>query len=228
MLAKEPIFSTELPDLNMYQVFSEDEEVLLFYDEEVEQVIRFLKDEKFDLFFGKNLFADKYKSPLLEMISFSLVKLLKVLRSDEDIILLAIAFWQVLKFDKIGSLRSFVQKVAGGGDFYLSEFFEPGAHISCIDSACLTQVMAARFGIKGHIKRYDKDNPISHHVFVSEQGRVVDPTFGLRDGGFYLAESMIWEKMAAVQRAINAILETRNQPIWEINNKNKRPSAYLN
>ncbi len=110
--------------------------------------------------------------------------------TDEDRMLIAIAYWQICKLQKVPSVLKFLIKGAKGGRSFDHNFLEFGGMYTCVDTSAITAVVCEKLGINGKIKNDGIGSVMGfHHFFETETGRIIDVPFGLLESGFFFDSS---------------------------------------
>ncbi len=110
--------------------------------------------------------------------------------SDEDRMLIAIAYWQICKLRKVPSVLKFLIKGAKGGRSVDHSFLEDGGMYTCVDTSAIIAVVCEKLGIEGEIKNDGIGSVMGfHHFFETKTGRIIDVPFGLLESGFFFDSS---------------------------------------
>ncbi len=118
--------------------------------------------------------------------------------TEEDSVLLAIAFWQYTNLGKTRKASELISKaifrvlksLCGDAPVKIDRVLQGGQIANCFDSSTLTLNLAEQFGIKGEIKRYPIPKSKNlHYFFQAESGRIIDINLGSLRSGFFFDEA---------------------------------------
>lgn len=173
-----------------YHIPPEKRELIEKWKQEIQEILDVILATPFDREKITQLVQKKEGKQNFLVDSF-LDKVEKGTLSQEALIVGAISLWE-LREKTDWSIAASTLKPFLGGTHPLSEVFEKGKTINCIDTTELTRQMAQEFGVKGEIVDIGMSNrletigdPNGHKFFMSEGGSISDGWYGRKRGGFF-------------------------------------------
>ncbi len=188
-----------------YTVVGESAAVLATWKEEIEQLVLVLKEKNKALVKAAMTNDKKIRGnpkTITKMLNEEVL-------SEEDMTLLAIGIWilrSMRQWQRGDTFGSGVQLLVGG-IHNVADAVNPSVNAPCIDICFLIQQIAKTFGIAGSVYRLGKSS-LSHRVWQSTTGKIVDPMYGWKRGGFFASQ-----KAFAAHLAQDKILRERHRDI---------------
>ncbi len=123
--------------------------------------------------------------------------------TEEEFTLLAIGLWSMRERSEWKGVSKAALKLLKGGTFTLEGFLEKEGKTNCLDHAILIHQLTKMFGIKGNIYVV-RGSRFLHRVWISEDGHVIDISYGKTIGGLFKSREEFQEFVS----------QNRNETLW--------------
>ena len=135
--------------------------------------------------------------------------------TEQDKLLIALAYWQICRLSKSPSLIQFLLKGIKGGDSIDHQFMQDGGRFTCVDTSAITAKLCQHMGIEGKIKHDGIGSIIGlHHFYETKTGRIIDVPFGLIDGGFFYSCKNQPKTYKIVVKFVKSIYQKTQKKFW--------------